>query len=87
MRKETAVSDTRIVLVKPGDLLVIGNVGALYEDEQDPDLTPLTTIKEALGLAGVVVFEGDIDLAAVTPHAVEQVDYGKPQAAPDAHVE
>lgn len=60
------MSEARVVLVKPGDLLIIGNVGTLYEDEQGPDLTPLTTIKEALGLAGAVVFEGDIDLAAVT---------------------
>ncbi|GFH34305.1 hypothetical protein [Streptomyces pacificus] len=62
------MSDTRVVLVKPGDLLLIGNVGELDTDtlyEQVPQL--LENIKTALGLAGVVIFEGDIDLAAATP--------------------
>lgn len=57
------MSDARVVLIKPGDVLVIGNTGVL----ENPCLAIFGPIKDALGLAGVVIFEGDIDLAAVTP--------------------
>lgn len=56
------MSDTaRIVLVKPGDVLIFGNVSV------DMDATvfteTMTTLKEQLGLAHILVFEDDIDLA------------------------
>jgi hypothetical protein len=55
------MAEQRVVLVKPGDLLVFGNVGAV-----DPDMPKwFERLKESLGLAGVVVFEQDIDMAAV----------------------
>lgn len=59
------MTDTRIVLVKPGDMLIIGNVGALPDGQLEQGMTSLGGIKDALGLAGLVIFEGDIDLAAV----------------------
>jgi hypothetical protein len=59
------MSDTRIVLVKPGDVLMLGNV-TLPENEGDLDLflMALSTLKDTLGLAhDILVFEDDIDLA------------------------
>lgn len=49
----------RVVLVRPGDLLVFGNVGW---DTQNVDLEPIET---ALGLAGIIFFAADIDMAVV----------------------
>lgn len=55
------MSGTRIVLVKPGDVLIFGNVTV---DLEDPHLgKAMTELKERVGLAQVLVFEDDIDLA------------------------
>jgi hypothetical protein len=56
------MSDKRVFLVKRGDTLVFGNVGCV-DDEAMPDL--LAALKESLGLAQVIVFEDDIDMAQV----------------------
>lgn len=56
------MSEARVVLVKPGDVLILGNVGT-GSVAQLQDLLP--AFKDALSLAYVVVFEGDIDMAAV----------------------
>ena len=58
------MGDTRIVLVKPGDVLMLGNV-TLPEDEDALEAfnTALRTLKENLGLEHILVFEDDIDLA------------------------
>lgn len=58
------MSDTRIVLVKPGDVLMLGNV-TLPEDEDALTAfdSALRTVGETLGLEHVLVFEDDIDLA------------------------
>lgn len=55
-------SDVRhVVLVKPGDLLVFGNVG--YVDEESVEaLVP--HLHERLGIE-VILFAEDIDMAAV----------------------
>lgn len=77
------MSDTRVVLVKPGDLLLIGNIGTLYDGPEAPDLTALDGLKQALGLAGIVVFEGDIDLAAVAQRrTIELIDYTDSTTSP-----
>jgi hypothetical protein len=57
-------SDTRIVLVKPGDVLMLGNV-ALPELASDLDAfhAALSTLRETLSLEHICVFEDDIDLA------------------------
>lgn len=54
-------SETRLVIVKPGDVLVLANVGPLGDEV--PDL--LRALKEDLGLAHVLVFAEDADLSAV----------------------
>lgn len=51
----------RVVLLKPGDVLLIGNAGALETD----DLAGLDRLRDTLGLAFVGVFEADIDLAGL----------------------
>lgn len=55
------MSDARIVLVKPGDVLIFGNVTA--DVDSSVFMETVTTLKDLLGLAHVVVFEDDIDLA------------------------
>ena len=53
----------RVVLVKPGDVLIFGNVGAVDEER----FRPLgTELKEVTGVRLVVAFSDDIDLAAVS---------------------
>lgn len=56
-------ADTRIVLVKPGDVLMLGNV-TLPEDDDALEAfnAALGTLGETLGLEHVCVFEDDIDL-------------------------
>lgn len=58
------MADTRIVLVKPGDVLMLGNV-TLPEDEAALESfeAALSTLRETLGLEHVCVFEDDIELA------------------------
>jgi hypothetical protein len=53
--------DTRIVLVKPGDVLILGNVTSFPDDDRLH--TALSTLRERLRLSEVFVFEDDIDLA------------------------
>jgi hypothetical protein len=52
----------RIVLVKPGDVLAIGN----FTGDCDALSEALNGLKEHLGLAHILVFEDDIDLAAIS---------------------
>lgn len=61
----------RVVLLKPGDVLLIGNVGPLDQDAVDALHDGASHLSTALGLAQVVLFEGDIDLAATTPSSTE----------------
>ena len=59
------MSDTRVVLVKPGDVLMLGNV-TIPEDnaERLEFIAGLAALKRTLGLAhDILVFEDDIDLA------------------------
>lgn len=57
----------RTVLLKPGDTLLIGNTGDL-DDETLAELPAvLASLRHALALANVTVFEQDIEVAAVTP--------------------
>lgn len=51
----------RIVLVKPGDVLVLGNVSLPSDSKQMEKV--LTFFKDHFGLAEIVVFEDDIELA------------------------
>lgn len=66
--------ESQAVLLKPGDLLVIGNVGPMTAEGADHLSGALQSIKEALGLAGAVAFEGDIDLRQIKLSDLEQPD-------------
>lgn len=61
----------RVVLLKPGDVLLIGNVGQLAEDALDALHEGAAQLRSALGLAQVALFEGDIDLSATTQSSTE----------------
>jgi carbonic anhydrase len=56
-------TEARVFLVKPGDTLVFGNVGALVDAEDIAEL--IESIKAALGVRRVVLFEADIDMELV----------------------
>lgn len=53
--------DTRVLLIKPGDVLLIGNVGDL-----DPEGAPeaAAAIQDAIGVR-IVIFTEDIDIDKV----------------------
>lgn len=61
----------RIVVLKPGDVLLVGNVGTLDADALGslPDM--LSPLVKALGLANVTMFEHDIQTAASEPTTPE----------------
>lgn len=61
---------TRIVLLKPGDVLCIGNLGPMGSEDCADLYASLANLKESIGLHAVAVFEADIDLAALTPTVV-----------------
>jgi DNA-binding winged helix-turn-helix (wHTH) protein len=52
---------TRILIVKPGDVLVFGNVGAVNERIA----ATANTLRDQLALRQVVLFQADIDMAAL----------------------
>ncbi|MET7949239.1 hypothetical protein [Micromonospora sp. NPDC005324] len=58
--------EKRVVLVKPGDVLVIGNVG----DHSLVDLQRAVDHLKQLGFVGVLLFAADIQLDALTPDDV-----------------
>ncbi|MDQ0933791.1 hypothetical protein [Streptomyces turgidiscabies] len=58
---------TRTVVLKPGDTLLIGNLGQTSEDALDALHEGATRLRSALRLADVLLFEADIDTAAVSP--------------------
>jgi hypothetical protein len=58
-------TETRVVLVKPGDLLLIGNVGEITQEQYDQGYAAFSALlKEELNIR-VVLFSGDIDIAAL----------------------
>jgi len=66
------VEDPRAVLLKPGDLLVIANVGKLPRDQIEALHHGMQEIKEALGFAGVVIFEQDVAIGSIEERAFEK---------------
>jgi hypothetical protein len=64
--------EVRVVLLKPGDVLAIGNVG---QDVSEADAEAMSRFLDAVGLRAVWVFPGDITLDvihAATPGAAER---------------
>jgi hypothetical protein len=55
------MTETRVVLVKPGDVLIFGNVGNFDSSIADR----FGDLKDLLGLKQIVIFTEDIDLAAI----------------------
>jgi hypothetical protein len=67
------VSDgVRIVLVKPGDYLAIGNAASLTDDDTGALADGVERIRTLLGVAGVLLFDGDVELASVSPSELAQ---------------
>jgi hypothetical protein len=60
--------ETRVVLVKPGDVLLFGNVGDLPAEAIDAGTEQLL---DATGVAKVIFFRDDIDMAALPATAAE----------------
>lgn len=52
----------RIVLLKPGDTLMIGNVGAFSPEDLAAAGDALAAIRDKLGLAQILIFAEDIDI-------------------------
>lgn len=65
-------NDPRAVLLKPGDLLVIGNVGQLPAETVQVLHEALGQVKEALGISGVVIFESDVSISAIEERAFKK---------------
>lgn len=66
----SAIEPTRVVLVKPGDVLILGNVGAAIAAENISALGELAqTLKDVLDLSQVVICADDVSIAAETPGA------------------
>ncbi|MEV5347187.1 hypothetical protein [Streptomyces achromogenes] len=61
----------RAVLLKPGDVLLIGNVGELTPEDAEAAGHLASQLCTALGLAHVVLFHEDIDLAVAAPSSTE----------------
>lgn len=61
----------RAVLLKPGDVLLIGNVGELTPALAKAAGHLASQLRTTLGLAHVVLFHEDIDLAVATPSSTE----------------
>ncbi|MDX3747464.1 hypothetical protein [Streptomyces sp. AK08-02] len=60
-------TSARTVVLKPGDVLLVGNVGAMGEEAADALHEGLTQLRFALGLSSVAVFEQGIEAAALAP--------------------
>jgi hypothetical protein len=74
------MDSARVVLIKPGDVLLIGNVGELTDEAIQQAGPVVAALKDTLGLAEVLIFEADIDLAAVTP--AQQAPSHAPERSP-----
>lgn len=60
-KPEPDVPATRVVLVKKGDVLAIGNVGKVSERS----MATAASLRDQLQLSAVLLFEGDIDMTAL----------------------
>lgn len=69
-------NDPRAVLLKPGDLLVIGNVGSLPVEAIEHLDEGLRQIKEALGIEGVLIFENDVSVSSIEERVFRQFKEG-----------
>lgn len=77
-------TSARVVLVKPGDILIIGNIGTLDDEAIATAGEAVSRLHTQLGLAGVVLFEGDIDLATVAQSALDTREQSRQAARQDS---
>lgn len=69
--------DRRAVLLRPGDLLLLGNVGKDVDMEMLGSLA--RCLKEDLDLASVVIFQEDVTLDSIGSEEIERLmDKRKP---------
>jgi carbonic anhydrase len=54
----------QLVKLEPGDILVLSNVG---EEQAEAIQRSWESVREALGVEHILVFEGDVDLSKVSP--------------------
>lgn len=59
------MTGTQVVVVKPGDVLLIGNTGVLDVEALDALARVIGELKGILDLKSVIAFDADIDLATV----------------------
>lgn len=70
----------RAVLLRPGDLLILGNLGT----DVDPEVLggAARALKDELDLCSVVLFEADVTLASIGREEIERLmDKRKPGAS------
>ena len=72
----TEPTDARCVLLKPGDLLVLGNVGEMPYESVETLQRALSDIKDVLGFAGVVIFEQDVTVQSIEERVFKQFREG-----------
>jgi hypothetical protein len=65
------LNERKAVLLKPGDLLIIGNLGHPSSGAHQALMVGLSELRESLDLAGIVLFEEDVDLASIDGAEVE----------------
>ncbi|MET8982127.1 hypothetical protein ABZX85_41745 [Streptomyces sp. NPDC004539] len=61
------MTHSRVVLLQPGDHLLIGNLKALGDEGLEALHEVLPRLREALRLGGVVAFEDDVTIASALP--------------------
>lgn len=65
------LNERKAVLLKPGDLLIIGNVGEMDPGALESMRVGLIELRESLDLAGIVIFEEDVDMTTIDATEVE----------------
>lgn len=79
---EPAAVEQRVVLVKPGDLLILGNVGPLAAEQMDALTASVGGLYRQLGIH-VAVFEADVRLDLLPDGFSSLQDIADAQAAVD----
>lgn len=69
----TNLNARQAVLLKPGDLLILGNTGTISPESHAGLMTGLSELRDSLNLAGIVIFEEDVDLSTIDAAEVERL--------------
>lgn len=71
-RQPEGKREQRVLLIKPGDLLLVGNAGELMDEGFSEVLGQFT---KRLGV-NVILFEADIEIGRLTPEQVKDLARG-----------